>query len=683
MHTSKILIAPKIAEKIRAASRAAKASKASKTQNKKGTKKAPAKKVSAKTMLLVDSYDKGKTVSAYLSLGDFQQKRAKLESTRAFLKDKFVGIDSQIDHAIDSITFWYLYPEKVTRPLIICLWGMTGTGKTALVRDISLKLGMHTAYSEIVMNDETSKRNDSFVSKLLEFNGSKDGRQGIVLLDEFQRFATKDEHGHVKREMGYTAVWQVLSDGKYIGTIDKWDVTNDIDELKDKSNKRITKISTGIVVGDKLIRTLFYEKCLNDAGISTSKMTVLAMLNKLRDLFVVSGTSQLTYTMDFTGTAFFVVGNLDDAFNDKFMSNSDYVSPDEYNRWGSLVDIYAIKKALKKRFLPEQISRLGNVHIVYPVLNTNNYRCLIHKELRTLFDGMDCANLQVDDSFVDMVLRNGVFPTQGVRPVFTTCRQIAEFVCSKVLNMDFTKSGKVYYDPGRIVVMFDDGLEESKYFMGDKDKFLMTLDNNPEYLKIVCVHEAGHALAFRVLFGEFPECVLIHPQGGQNVHGNTKSSSTVLGMIANGIMGLSGMIAEEMMISKGHFSIGSGPDIESATGSAAHLVRNLGISMTLADTHQSLADSLQSDRAVYRCVPAGSDSEDLADYVVEDRNDDVKRFMAFFFTQARKLLSPLKAELSEISEQLMKSKYIHKCEFVDKPSFGKGMVKGMENPFTD
>ena len=49
------------------------------------------------------------------------------------LKNEFVGLDGIVDQIIQSVTPWYVTPEIITRPVIVSLWGMTGTGKTSIV----------------------------------------------------------------------------------------------------------------------------------------------------------------------------------------------------------------------------------------------------------------------------------------------------------------------------------------------------------------------------------------------------------------------------------------------------------------------------------------------------------------------------------------------------------------------
>jgi len=53
------------------------------------------------------------------------------------LKKEFFGIDKIIDQIMDLLVPWNNAPECYIRPLICNLWGMTGVGKTTLIRRIS------------------------------------------------------------------------------------------------------------------------------------------------------------------------------------------------------------------------------------------------------------------------------------------------------------------------------------------------------------------------------------------------------------------------------------------------------------------------------------------------------------------------------------------------------------------
>ena len=55
----------------------------------------------------------------------------KLQEARKILKEEFIGLDSIIDQVVNSVSPWYITPEILTRPTVVSIWGMTGTGKSS------------------------------------------------------------------------------------------------------------------------------------------------------------------------------------------------------------------------------------------------------------------------------------------------------------------------------------------------------------------------------------------------------------------------------------------------------------------------------------------------------------------------------------------------------------------------
>src|SRR5690606_38938704 len=82
-----------------------------------------------------------------------------------------------------------------------------------------------------------------------------------------------------------------------------------------------------------------------------------------------------------------------------------------------------IKRALRTRFRDEQIARLGNMHVIYPSLTKHSYELIIENQLNKLAHSlMNKYRVQIefDASLKAKVYSEGVFPTQGVRPLLTT-----------------------------------------------------------------------------------------------------------------------------------------------------------------------------------------------------------------------------------------------------------------------
>ena len=87
-------------------------------------------------------------------LKQINSRKRKLNSVRRQLKSHFVGLDRIIDKVISSIEVWYVMPEIMTRPLIVNLWGMTGVGKTDLVRRLVRGLDLSNNFLEVQLNNK-------------------------------------------------------------------------------------------------------------------------------------------------------------------------------------------------------------------------------------------------------------------------------------------------------------------------------------------------------------------------------------------------------------------------------------------------------------------------------------------------------------------------------------------------
>ena len=80
------------------------------------------------------------------------ERTAQLAAIAAELKTELFGTDEVIDRVIESVRAWYVLPEIITRPVIVCLWGLTGTGKTQLTRALTHKLGFYDRFVEVQMD---------------------------------------------------------------------------------------------------------------------------------------------------------------------------------------------------------------------------------------------------------------------------------------------------------------------------------------------------------------------------------------------------------------------------------------------------------------------------------------------------------------------------------------------------
>jgi replication-associated recombination protein RarA len=145
---------------------------------------------------------------------DIETRKALIETTRKTLKDQFVGIDRIIDDLLDYIQVWYLMPEVLNRPIIVNLWGMTGVGKTDLIRKMVKSLNFQDRFIEVELSNIDSTSWQSSVASVLQNNELADERPSIVLFDEIQRFNTIDQEGKPIQQTKYMDFWELLSDGR-------------------------------------------------------------------------------------------------------------------------------------------------------------------------------------------------------------------------------------------------------------------------------------------------------------------------------------------------------------------------------------------------------------------------------------------------------------------------------------
>src|SRR5689334_5959487 len=80
-------------------------------------------------------------------------RRQKLQEVSGLLKARFLGLDAVIDEVISLMTPWYIFPEAQRRPTVINLWGLTGSGKTALVQSIVELLDHRKLYTHMDMGE--------------------------------------------------------------------------------------------------------------------------------------------------------------------------------------------------------------------------------------------------------------------------------------------------------------------------------------------------------------------------------------------------------------------------------------------------------------------------------------------------------------------------------------------------
>ena len=542
------------------------------------------------------------------------ERKEQLENARKALKIKFIGIDDVIDKIIDNISLWFLTPEIQFRPLIVNLWGITGVGKTDLVRTLVKALDFTDKFIEIQMDIKHDYTRN--IEHYLENSGVDTSEPAVLLLDEIQRYRTLDEHGHAVENKHFNDIWMLLSDGKFQNNSQRkreimellleemyWD--DQRDEYEDEDGDKAVDTPTEAMVTDpKTGETIHRKKKDKKRKFKTSYWTANKFKKMLNlqisaEEIMKMGLDERMLMMDeslkaghvnegksYEKLLIFVSGNLDEAFKmaeDVEDSESD---ADIMHELSKRVNIVQIKHALSKKFKPEQIARLGNNHVIYPCLDKKAYQKIIHMNCQEILDRIKKEHgvkIALSQDIYDIIYRNGVFPTQGVRPAISTVfnllgSNLPHFLYHALISeqKEFLlqyKNKKLYSEIGvetvkRPIVLEIDEIRSNK-----------SVDEK----MLVLVHEIGHALVYALLFKTPPKQI------------NTNSSGLSAGFVVNHhsvdnktfikdkiAIYMAGVAAEELVFGEEFKSSGCHMDIMFATDAAGNYVRSYGMDSTIS-----------------------------------------------------------------------------------------------------
>ena len=539
------------------------------------------------------------------------ERSAHLQTVAAQLKQELVGIDAVIDRVIESVRAWYVLPQIVTRPVIVCLWGLTGTGKTQLVRRLAQLLGFYDRFVEVQM-DGFSHGADALgpatISGMLAQSGMPEGAPGILALDEFQRYRTVDDDNDDVKVERYQDVWALLSDGRLapplslIGEIESAIATaiynadqgsDDDDDAKKDSAKPARKPRFHL-------RTWQAEELRRNLKLSEPLTQVMAWTpEQMLERLCAFRESRECWETDYSRLLIFVCGNLDKMYEDMATRVEDCdTDADVFHALTVRLSVIDVKKALGRRFRPEQIARLGNNHVIYPSLTRAAYEQIIERTCARYVRETDASagvHFTLDASVYAQLYADGVFPAQGTRPLFSSIHSILSATLARAALWAIECGATPGL--GNVRLTMADGQLHASLQMQDvvthERRFDAPLDlsrarrrSSEDFRCLLAVHEAGHGLAYALLFGRAPLEVRINVasfEGGYNSYAPRKAWSRH-NLLDSICVSLAGRAAERLVFGDAHTTSGAEGDLRKATETAARMVRYLGFGARLSRT---------------------------------------------------------------------------------------------------
>jgi DNA polymerase IIIc chi subunit len=608
-----------------------------------------------------------------------QVKRTLLNNAIKQLKKEFIGINGIIDELADVILPWWLFPENQMRPLIINLWGMTGSGKTALIKRLSMLLNYQNFLLRFDMGEfgaSSSFLKYALTRQLIQFSGESP----IIVLDEFQFAKTKDEQGKEVNNTSLRIIWDLLDSGELMyepdgnsyylnkakkavqiltaakkngievkngivtkGIKELYDVISAfnfgyIDSSVDRSEGKIPYSDAEILISDTFC-TGIYEMNSNvftDFRDVASRIKLLPDLQAIIDFIAHILEEEYAFKkMDLSQSLIFVVGNLDEAFSMSNNINPD-IDADEFRRFTLKINISDIKTALQSRFRNEQIARLGNNHLIYHAFSHKNFQDLISLHLKLITESAKKRfklKIQFTQAVKDMLYSEGVFPTQGVRPIISTIRNLIESNITKLI-LHISEENLVnvdtilwdFVDEKFIVHFLRNGKTISKksFIVLQKINSLRKSTLN-DLQAIVAVHEAGHTVVSMMFAKVIPEYVIT-----KTVDSESNGFAYILlpeeiityRLLKDQIrIGLGGYLAEALIFGTENNTTGVSGDLQKISQIAHQIVREYGMSgdpfkmnlhqyggnsfqFTFTDAHEKQAQAIIEDcrKEVEECL---------------------------------------------------------------------------------
>lgn len=557
-----------------------------------------------------------------------RERSAQLRHIAAELKTELFGINDIIDRVLDTIRAWYVLPDIINRPVIVNLWGLTGTGKTQLIRSLSKKLGFYDRLIEVQM-DGYSNGGGTSIGSMLSDSAISEGTPGILVLDEFQRFRTVDLDGRERKVEHYMDVWGLLSDGKLPPNISfLGDMERRLAEAAYRDERKRQGAMSDTDEEDVFVERLLARNPSNGSskfaltpyqaqefkGMLKLRESIMEIMTwspqDLHGRLVAFMQDPHAWETDYSKLLIFVCGNLDEMYVDAASRVEDCdTDADVFHAMTRKLSLIDVKRALSERFKPEQIARLGNNHVVYPSLNRATYQKLIEVAVHGYLEEIQASSglrFEVTDAVRQQIYANSVFPAQGTRPVFSSvhCLMSAPLV-------DFTLWALEHgATPGQVLTIDVDpeaGLLVSRW--GDRMHTVpvafeisrLRQRNDPDMRAILAVHEAGHGLIYVLLFQQAPLEIRINMatfSGGYNSFNSlkVKTRSNLLDAVC---VALAGRAAEEMVFGKESLSSGSASDLKLATQQMAAFIRHtaFGERISHVDVSTEAGENINTDVA--------------------------------------------------------------------------------------
>jgi cell division protease FtsH len=523
------------------------------------------------------------------------------------------GIDKEIQDLLDAIMPWCRFAETQKRPRAIGLWGMTGTGKSSLVRAMVKELGLadRTYWLDAGECHGRGWLDDVFQRLEEHLNGAP----FILVVDEFQHARTL-ENGRPAKEPGeLRRFWELLDAGRVVTWPRIYFGANMLIDFRARFTAALDAgavVEQGRVVkGINHFRTLvwkYYDKergarwavprelwsdfrvmcgepppSITDIEQRLSTMDGQAVLRWLEELRT---ECQRTRVVDASKALIILLGNLDELYvmDKEPLAELD---PDVLIHRHRDIGRAGVQQALLKLFRIEQVARLGTSHVVFPPIGTDTITRMVHKEAHDLAERLSAhcdMEVTLEPALLQQIAHSSPIAVMGARPVVEAVQNLVPLLLGQVLDHPLTggiKAVQLGIGDGMpfATLALNDGTEQITLRWPGQDS---SPAPQPPVMERNAIHEAGHLLCGVRLCGMRPLQVCARtrdPHVGGFVVWDRRPEGPLLRreVVPQLAVMLGGWAAEYLHYGEEGVSSYSRNDLEQATSFAMEMLKRRGL----------------------------------------------------------------------------------------------------------
>jgi hypothetical protein len=379
---------------------------------------------------------------------------------RVKLRQSHHGIDAVIDHLVDLVRPWLLFAPAQTRPRVVGLWGMTGTGKSSLVRALVRHLGLddRTFWLDAGEIDRHGQIDEVLEQAHLCHNGSP----FVLVIDEFQHARTLKGGMPCHESVQLRRLWELIDSGHAM--VQRMDVFQ-MRELRGLKEKLRDLLRQGVVIergqvveGRERFARMMGEpedggawwavpeerwgglRSMMPQPMPTSEFSqwladqdgdgTIAMLERLERECAIPA------PLDARQALIFVLGNFDELYT-AGQDPLPELDPEVLVRRHRNIGNTGVHEALCELFRIEQVARLGTDHIVFPPLGMEAMRALVRTEADAVLERLNTMAgmcITATPALLDRIVRDSAIAVLGARPLVAAVHRVLPSLAAQVCD---------------------------------------------------------------------------------------------------------------------------------------------------------------------------------------------------------------------------------------------------------